>query len=105
MKRFKRGKIRSEELYLDVEKTPNITVLKNIRHIPLALTRSLFSIPQCFFLYLLLVPLWKDGFESGKTREGTQKSLCLQEGSSLQTAQPEGVLGKKQEFRLAEVKE
>lgn len=32
MKRFKRGKIRSEELYLDVEKTPNITVLKKIRH-------------------------------------------------------------------------
>jgi len=26
------GKIKSEELYLDVEKTPNITVLKKIRH-------------------------------------------------------------------------
>ena len=28
MKRFKGGKIKSEELYLDVEKTPHITVLK-----------------------------------------------------------------------------
>ena len=52
MKRFKGGKIKSEELYLDVEKTPNITVLKKISH-STCLRLMLCSVsPRCFFLYL-----------------------------------------------------